>query len=183
LRQWVSPSTRLSLVTPFAAHNLHFIGNRGIQLHLVMAGNYPRIPGITLGLGLVHYPLLPVTHRLSPPCTVGQVGTSPAVPATERRPTCPSSDGSTCDEDGFCSEDRRDCRSPWTTLSGGPTTRELSLPRDNSAARSKIDGPMQFAFANPLRLPTSGRRVTATQRDRLSRGLPTLRQATCRTLR
>jgi hypothetical protein len=56
--------------TPFA-HNsaakpdLHFIGNRGILLHREMAGNYPRIPGITLGLGLVHYPLLPVTHRFA----------------------------------------------------------------------------------------------------------------------
>lgn len=45
-----------------------------------------------------------------------------------------------------------------------------------------IDGPMQFAFANPLRLPASGRRVTVTRRCRLIRGLPTLRQAACRTL-
>ena len=30
-----------------------------------MAGNYPRIPGIALGLGLVHYPLLPITRRLA----------------------------------------------------------------------------------------------------------------------
>ena len=56
--------------TPFAhdavaALYLHFLSNRGIQLHLAMAGNYPRIPGITLGLGLVHYPLLPVTSRLA----------------------------------------------------------------------------------------------------------------------
>ena len=50
---------------PFATQNLHFLGNRGIQLHLTVAGNYPRIPGITLGLGLVHYPLWPVTHRLA----------------------------------------------------------------------------------------------------------------------
>ena len=47
----------------------------------------------------------------------------------------------------------------------------------------KIDGPMQFAFANPLRLPTSGHRITAIRRARRVRGLPTLRQATCRTLR
>ena len=43
---------------PAATLDLHFLGNGGIQLHLSMAGNYPRIPGITLGLGLVHYPLL-----------------------------------------------------------------------------------------------------------------------------
>ena len=104
LRQWVSPSsTRLSLVTPLATQNLHFIGNRGIQLHLAMAGNYPRIPGITLGLGLVHYPLLSVTHRLALLEQSGRSAPPPRLPVTERRTTCPSSDGSTCDEDGFCS--------------------------------------------------------------------------------
>src|SRR5277367_345639 len=92
LRQWVSPSsTRLSLVTPFAAHHLHFIGNRGIQLHLAMAGNYPRIPGITLGLGLVHYPLLPVTHRFALLVQSGGSAPPPRLPATERRTACPSS--------------------------------------------------------------------------------------------
>jgi hypothetical protein len=49
-------------------------------------------------------------------------------------------------------KDRRDCRSPWTTLNGGPTTRELSLPRDNSAARLLLTAPCsllsltRFAF-------------------------------------
>lgn len=32
---------------------------------LWMAGNYPRIPGITLGLCLVHYLLMMDTHRLA----------------------------------------------------------------------------------------------------------------------
>ena len=56
--------------TPFArdvaaALHLHFLSSGGIQLHRVMAGNYPRIPDITLGLGLVHYPLWFVTHRFA----------------------------------------------------------------------------------------------------------------------
>ena len=38
---------------------------RGIQLHLAMAGNFPRIPGITPSLGLVHDPLSLVTHRFA----------------------------------------------------------------------------------------------------------------------
>jgi hypothetical protein len=45
------------------------------------------------------------------------------------------------------------------------------------------DGPMQFAFANPLCLPTSGQRSTVDRWLREERGLPTLRQATRRTLR
>lgn len=55
--------------TPFARNfvatvRLHFFSKRGILLHPKMAGNYPRIPGITLGLGLVHYLLLPATRQL-----------------------------------------------------------------------------------------------------------------------
>jgi hypothetical protein len=46
-----------------------------------------------------------------------------------------------------------------------------------------IDGPMQFAFADPLCLPTSGHRLTVCRCVRRVRGLPTLRQATFRTLR
>ena len=38
---------------------------RGIQLHLAMAGNFPRIPGITPGIGLVHYPLSFATHQFA----------------------------------------------------------------------------------------------------------------------
>jgi hypothetical protein len=46
-----------------------------------------------------------------------------------------------------------------------------------------FDGPIQFAFANPLCLPTSGHRLTVCRCIRWGRGLPTLRQATFRTLR
>src|SRR5271169_1541179 len=91
-----TPFTRNSV----AAHNLHFLGNGGIQLHLTMAGNYPRIPGITLGLGLVHYPLLPVTHRSALVVQSGRLAPSPRLPAVKRRTTCPSSDGATHVKDG-----------------------------------------------------------------------------------
>src|SRR5688572_23376714 len=46
-----------------------------------MAGNYPRIPGVTLGLGLVHYPLLFVTHQFA---LLVQLGRS-APPSENRR--------------------------------------------------------------------------------------------------
>ena len=104
------------------------------------------------------------------------------VTMTKRRTACPSSDGITRDEDGPCSEDRRDCCSPWTTLWEGPTTRELAHPPPTQCCEVRYDGPMQFAFAGPLHLPTLKSRVTATRPISNQRGLPTLRQATCRTL-
>ena len=132
--------------TPFtrnfaAARYLHSFSKRGIQLHPRMAGNYPRIPGITLGLGLVHYLLRSTTHRLSLLVQSRRLAPSPQQAAAKRRTACPSSDGTTHDEDGSCSKDRRDCWSPWTTLLEGPTTRELSLPRVNSAARLQLTIP------------------------------------------
>jgi hypothetical protein len=88
------------------------------------AGNIPRIPGVTPGLGLVHYPLSPATRRFA--LLEQSSGSAPRhrLPGAERRTTCPSSDGSTHGQDGSCSKDRRDFRSPWTTLMEGPTTRE-----------------------------------------------------------
>ncbi len=109
-----------------------------------MAGNYPRIPGITLGLGLVHDPLWPVTHRFALLVQSGELAPSPRLPVVKRRTTCPSSDGSTRDEDGLCLKDRRGYRSPWTTLAEGPTTRELSLPRINDAARLTLTAPRSW---------------------------------------
>ena len=44
-----------------------------------------------------------------------------------------------------------------------------------------IDGPMQFAFANPLCLPTS-EAIRCSSLNRFCRGLPTLRQAASQTL-
>src|SRR4051794_28846939 len=92
---------------PGAARHLHFLSNCGIQLHLAMAGNYPRIPGITPGLGLVHDPLLPATHQLALVAHSGRLAPPLRFPVAERRATCPSSDDTTCDRDGFCSKDRR----------------------------------------------------------------------------
>lgn len=106
-----------------------------------MAGNYPRIPGVTLGLGLVHYPLLSVTHRSALLVQSGRLAPPPRLPVVERRTTCPSSDGTTRNQDGSCSEDRRDCRSPRTTLWEGPATRELAPLRINSATKSNLTVP------------------------------------------
>jgi hypothetical protein len=94
--------------TPFTrdsatARDLHFLGNDGIRLHHAMAGNYPRIPGVTLGLGLVHDLLLPVTHRLTLLVQSGLVGTSVSgYPEAEQQATCPGSDTTTRAEDEFC---------------------------------------------------------------------------------
>jgi hypothetical protein len=175
----------LTVNTPFtrsfaAPLNLHSFSKRGIQLHPRMAGNYPRIPGITLGPGLVHYLLRPATHRLSLLAQSRRLAPLLQQAAAKRRTACPSSDGTTHDEDGLCFEDRRDC-SPWTTLVEGPTARELSLPRLNSAARLHLTVPcsllslVRFLFR---RWSTNHCYSSAN-----SRGLPTFRQAASRTLR
>ena len=137
---------------------------------------YPRrYPGPWLG------PLsFAARHTLvTPPCIVGVIGTS--VTATERRTACPSSDDITRGQDGSCFKDRRACCSPWTTLCGGPTTRELEPPRVNSATRSQLTVPrsslslVRFAFRR--RVPN--RCYSAIP---VFNGLPTIRQAACRTL-
>src|SRR5580658_10252691 len=61
--------------------------------------------------------------------------------ALKRRTACPSSDDIKYDKDGSCSEDRRGCCSPWTTLCEGPTTRELALLRVNNAAELLLTVP------------------------------------------
>jgi hypothetical protein len=81
-----------------------------------MAGNYPRIPGITLGLGLVHYPLLSILRRLVLLLQSDRLASLLSGDQAEQWTTCPSSNDITRDRDGSCSEDRRDLRSPWTTL-------------------------------------------------------------------
>ena len=68
LRRWVSPSsTRLSLVT--SLQQFIFTSSAIVEFCSIrrMAGNYPRIPGITLGLGLVHYPFVARHTPVVPP--------------------------------------------------------------------------------------------------------------------
>ena len=83
--------------------------------------------------------------------------------------------------DGSCFKDRRDCCSPWTTQMEGPTTRELVLARIDSAAGLHLTVPcsllslIRFAFRHRV----SSHCYSTSQ---ISSGLPTLRQATCRTL-
>ena len=143
--------------TPFARNcgvtfHLHFISTWNSAPSRRMAGNYPRIPGITLGLGLVHYPLLPVTHRLSLLVQSGRSAPPSWQTLTERRTACPSSDGTTRGQDGPCFKDRRACCSPWTTPCEGSTTRELTPARINSATRLQLTVPrsslslIRFAF-------------------------------------
>jgi hypothetical protein len=145
--------------TPFArnfvaAACLHFFSTRGILLHPRMAGNYPRIPGIALGLGLVHYLLLSATHRLSL-----------LVPL---RRSAPSSWQNRDEATGNMSQFRWRYARPRRTLLQRPAglmftvddpMRRSHHPR--ACARSYqqryeviYDSPMQFAFASPLRLPT-----------------------------
>ena len=119
-----------------------------------MAGNYPRIPGITLGLGLVHYPLLPATHRLSllvqsrrlAPLAAASRGESdgqhvpvPMAPHATKTDPAPKTGG--------------------IVVTVDDPMRRSHHPRAFAPSRQQcceviIDGPMQFAFADPLRLPT-----------------------------
>ena len=147
-----------------------------------MAGNYPRISGITPSLGLVHYPLLPVTHRYTLLVQSSRSAPPSRRTAAERRATCPSSDGSTNGQDGFCFEDRRGYSCRGRPHEKVPRPASPKAPPHQQRCGVAIDGPMQFAFANPLRLPTSGASRYSTL-NRFCRGLPTLRQAACQTLR
>lgn len=183
LRQWVAPSsTRLSLVIPSATQYLHFLGNRGIQLHLAVAGNYPRIPGIALGLGLVHYPLLPVTHRFA---LLRKSGRSAPPPRLSRN-------GATSNMSQFRWFHARRRRVLLRRPAGFvdhrgrpyekvPPPASFRSPVVNSVSRLQLTAPCsslsltRFAF----RLCSSSYCYSAVQTDR---GLPTLRRATCRTL-
>ena len=145
--------------TPFARDSaakpdLHFFGNRGILLHRKMAGNYPRIPGITLGLGLVHYPLLPVTHRFA--LLVQSSGLAPLPWWKPGRATNNMSQ--------FRWHHKRTRRILLLRPAGLLVTMDDPMRRSHhprafapscqQCYEVTIDGPMQFAFANPLALPT-----------------------------
>ena len=145
--------------TPFArnfvaAARLHFFSKRGILLHPRMAGNYPRIPGITLGLGLVHYLLLAATRRLSL--------------LVQSRRSAPSSRQGRDEATGNMSQFRWHHARPRRTLLRRPAgllftvadpVRRSHHPRAFAHSYQQCyeficDDPMQFAFAGPLRLPT-----------------------------
>lgn len=141
---------------------------------------YPRhCPGPWLG------PLSFVARHapVDPPCTVGPVGTSAAV--AHGRAT------NNMSQFQWCHARRRRVlliRPAGFMIAVDNPMRRSHRPRAFAPSCQQryevtIDGPMQFAFANPLRLPTPGHRRTVRRCVRCFRGLPTLRQATCQTLR
>jgi hypothetical protein len=187
LRQWVAPSsTRVSPITPLRYFHLHFFGNRGIQLpRTVSEGRelppYPEhYPGPWLGpLSFI------IRHTpVHPPWTVGRVGTSimgktpwpsderhfpvPMVPQTAKTDPAQKTGGI------FGHRGR-----PYEKV---PPPASPKAPPCQQCYGVTIDGPMQFAFADPLVLLASGATHCSSQ-NRSYRGLPTLRRATCQTLR
>jgi hypothetical protein len=137
-----------------------------------MAGNYPRIPGITLGFGLVHYLLLPATHQLT---LLVQSGWS-APPFRLTR------SGATNNMSQFQWHHTRQRRILLRRPAGllftvdDPMRRShhprAFAPSYQQRYEVKIDGPIQFAFANPLCLPTPDRWIAVIQRARLFAGFP-----------
>jgi hypothetical protein len=145
--------------TPFprnyaTSFGLHFFSNRGILLHPKVAGNYPRIPGITLGLCLVHFPLLSATHQSSLLEPLRR-----SAPLSWRR-----HDRATNNMSQFRWHHMRRRRILLRRPAGLSFTvddpmRRSHRPRAYAPSRQQCcevnnDDPMQFAFADPLRLPT-----------------------------
>ena len=141
---------------------------------------YPRhCPGLWLG------PLSFIARHtpVRPPWIVGRVGTSVAV----------GRDRATCNMSQFRWHHIRPRRILLRRPAGLSFTvddpmRRSHHPRACAPPRQQCceviyDGPMQFAFAGPLHLPTLKRRVTVIRPHSGRRELPTLRQVTCRTLR
>ena len=184
LRQWVAPSsTRLSPVTAPRQVRLHFFGNRGIQLPRTASEGreLPPYPGHYPGPWLGPLSFIDRHTPVRPPGTVGHVGTSATEwPSDERYVPVPM----------VPHTDRTDpARKTGGILSHRGRPREkVPLPASPKAPPCQqrygviIDGPMQFAFADPLVLPASGATHCSSQ-NRFCRGLPTLRQATGQTLR
>jgi hypothetical protein len=131
---------------------LHFFGNGGIQLCLSAAGNSPRIPGVTPGLGLVHYPRRPRRSRLTL-----RLPSSRSAPRSVDRGRGHLSQF----RDDHLRERRRSARKTGGVIDHhgrpceeAPTpARRLPLPRQQRCGIT-TDDPMPFAFANPLPLPT-----------------------------
>ena len=177
LRQWVSPSsTRLSRGSLVYRIVLHFFGNGGIWLHLEWPGTSPVSQALPRALAWSTI----LSNRF---CTgwlsliVGPVGVS----VRDREYAY---DSLSQFRDGYLRERRVRLRRPAGLLVtvDGPTGRPhhpqgCSPLRVNSAAEVIIDGPMPFAFANPLSLPAC-RSSSAVEVGAACRGLPTLSQAT-----
>ena len=118
------------------------------------AGNYPRIPGITPSLGLVHYPLLSDTHRL--PLRVSSRRSAP--------PSRKHCDRATDNMSQFRQHHMRSRRILLQRPAGllftvdNPMRRfhhpRACAPSCQQHDEVKIDGPTQFACADPLHLPT-----------------------------
>ena len=118
-----------------------------------MAGNYPRIPGITPGLGLVHDPLLPAACPLALPVGSGRLTPRPR--------------GNLGRATNNMSQFRWRHTRRRRVLLKRPAG--LLIAVDDPVGRShrprahalscqqryevRFDGPIQFAFANPLHLP------------------------------
>jgi hypothetical protein len=136
--------------------HLHFCGNGGIQLCLAAAGNSPRIPGITPGLGLVHYPRRPRRCRLTL-----RLASSRSAPRSGDRARGHLSQF----RDDHMRERRRSARKTGGVVDHhgrpceeAPTPAGRSPPPRKQRCGDTTDDPMPFAFANPLPLPT-GRAV------------------------
>src|SRR5450755_4694739 len=187
LRQWVAPlSTRFSPITPLRQFPLHFVGNRGIRLPRTASEGreLPPYPGHYPGPWLGPISFIARHTPVRPPWTVGRVGTSvtgilpwpsderyvpvPMVPPTAKTDPAPKTGGI------FSHRGR--------PIGKVPLPASPKAPPCQQCCGVTIDGPMQFAFADPLALPASGATHCSSQ-NRFCRGLPTLRQATGQTLR
>ena len=181
MRRRVSPpSTRpgRSLYVAWASH-LHPFGSCGIRLHLAVAGNFPRIPGVTPGVGLVH-DLRLRTMRPSTLCTSDRPASRPAGRGM----------GSLSQFRGDSERERRvRLRRPAGLMAtvDGPMRRPHAPARPKTSPRQQhcgviTDDPMPFAFADPLSLPAASRRGAVPHLIAVP-GLPTLPPARCQTLR
>src|SRR4051794_13630943 len=152
----------LTVNTPFAhvpisCKPLHFFGNGGIRLCLPTAGNFPRIPSVTPGLGLVHYPRRPRCCRWTL-----RLPSSRLAPRSEDRARGHLSQF----RDDHRHERRRSARKTGGVVGhhGRPYEEapspagQLPPPRRQRCGAT-IDDPMPFAFANPLPFPI-GRRTS-----------------------
>ena len=179
LRRWLPIVNTLVPQNSLAANQLHFIG---------MWNSAPSCDGRELPPCPGHYPgpwLGPLSFiarhtPVRPHCTVGRVGTSVMRPSDERHVPVPMVP--------HTNETDPAHKTGGVVSHRGRPHRKVPPPASPEAPPCQqryevtIDGPTQFAFADPLVLLASGTTHCSSQ-NRSCRGLPTLRQATCQTLR